>query len=99
MAPPLSVLAGRGSMSSTEETFEARSTTAEREVGRRLPLSAAVKREWQRDSSALLCRVALMSFFITASMSAASQGGLTDTAFTKINQPVSFYSSGVGSQM
>ena len=70
-------------MSSTEETFEARSATAEREVGRSLPLRAAAKREWQRDSSALLCRVPLMSFFITAIMSATFQGGLTDTACTK----------------
>lgn len=67
-------------MSSTEETVEARSTTEEREGGRWRPFTAAAKREWQRDSSTLVCRVLDMSFFITATMSATSQGGATETA-------------------
>ena len=78
---PLSVLAGSGSMSSTEETLEARSATREREVGRSRAFTAAAKREWQRESSALLCRVLDMSFFMTAIMSPTSQGGATKIAY------------------
>ena len=44
-ASPLSVLAGRGSMSSTEETLEARSTTEERAAGQWRAFTAAAKRE------------------------------------------------------
>lgn len=78
---PLSVLAGSGSMSSTEETLEARSASRERDVGRSRAFTAAAKREWQRESSALLCRVPDMSFFMTANISATSQGGGTEIAY------------------
>ncbi len=65
-------------------TCEARSASADSLVGRSLSLRAACRQAWLRERSALLCRLLDMSFFITASMSATSQGGALEIAYMPI---------------
>ena len=67
-------------MSSMVRTCEARSASAGSLVGRSLSLRAACRQAWLRERSALLCRLLDISFFITASMSATSQGGALEMA-------------------
>lgn len=62
-------------------TCEARSASADSLVGRSLSLRAACRQAWLRERSALLCRLLDISFFMTASMSATSQGGAREIAY------------------
>ena len=79
---PWSFLSGSGSACSKAETVDARSATADTDVGRSLDLTAACTEAWLRERALFLCRLLDMSFFMTASMSATSQGGFRNTTYT-----------------